>query len=236
MSNKVRVTVIVDDFLSARGVERGAFPAHGLGILLDGDREEGGKFRLLIDGGPSLDLLQHNMSSLNVKVDKVDLAVATQWNYHHVAAILKLVRLYNLTINLPPLPKESPPFAEDIRGLPVSLLPLQSPLYNERSVLVRLENKCISLLACSIYGVDTALSTLKNYEEQKGVRIEALVGGFNLSTFDTYGLRVLTKFAEKRGAVLIPLHSTSLEARMKICKRFGVEEIPGVGTQVVFET
>ncbi|MCS7104700.1 MAG: hypothetical protein NZ954_03955 [Thermofilaceae archaeon] len=236
MSSRVRVTVLIDDVLSTKGVERGAFPAHGLGILIEGDREEGGKFRLLIDGGPSLDLLQHNISSLDVKVDEVDLAVATQWSYHHLAAILKLARLYNIAINLPPLPKESSLIVEDVQGLPVSLLPLESPLYNERAVLVRLKNKCISLLACSIYGVETALNALRNYEEQKGVKIEALVGGFNLSTFDTYGLRVLTKFAEKRGAVLIPLHSTSLETRVKICKRLGIEEIPGVGTQMVLET
>lgn len=90
----------------------------------------------------------------------------------------------------------------------------------------------MAVAACSVYGVDIALRGLNRVLTKLGAKPIALVGGFNLSTLDVYGLRLLSKYAKRYKAGVVPLHSTSMEARERLARMFQLEEIPGVGARV----
>jgi len=231
----LEVTVLVDDYLTEEGADAGALPAHGLCLLLELERCTGERVGLLIDGGPLPELLEHNASSLNADLRGVEAGFATMWSFHHILALLKLARESRFKVHLSPPPKQRVENLEELKDYSAVAVSLHSPAYNERALLLRLERGLVAVVGCSVYGVDETLHRLTLAEERLGAKVEALVGGFNLSTYDAYGLRLLTKFARKRGATLMPLHSTSLEARERICREFRAEEIPGVGTRAVFE-
>jgi len=231
---KVRVDVLVDDYLSERGVAAGALPAHGLGLYVEAQTDDGRSVSVLVDGGPLLEVLAHNCEALGVSLSGVGAAVAGMWSAHHVAALLKLARVGGVRrVYLPPPPRErARPGWEEVSDLGLVLLQLEAPLYKERLVLLDASDGYVAIAPCSAYGVDLALRALGEFEEARGKRVKALVGGFNVSTFSLYDLRLLLKYAKARGATLVPLHSTSLEAREWICERTGLEEVPGVGLRL----
>lgn len=230
------LTVLVDDLLSESGAEAGAFPAHGIGALAELYLEEGSRIRLLLDGGPLPDVLVHNAGVLGADLDSIDAAVAMLWSSHHVRALLHLTRDKKIgAVYFPPLPKTRRDTLEELTGIPVALVPFQSPVYNERAALIGSPRGYVAFIACSVYGVDVALQAINRALQKLNGRLVSIVGGFNLSSFDVYGLRLLVKFAKSRKASVIPLHSTSIEAREKIAKVFELEELAGVGTKVVYE-
>jgi len=233
--SSIEATVLVDDNLTEEGADSGALPAHGLCLILKLERDTGNFASLIIDGGPSLELLLHNASSLDVDLEGIEAGIATMWSFHHVLALLKLVERSRMKLYLPPPPKQMAEAIEELENLDAVIVPLSSPAYNERVLLFKVKKGLVAVVGCSAYGVDSTLQHLALAEERLGTRVEALIGGFNISTYDKYGLRLLMRFAEKRGALLIPLHSTSLEARDRLCRAFGIEETPGVGTRAVLE-
>lgn len=233
--NSIEVSVLVDDNLTEEGADLGALPAHGLCLILKLEQDTGESISLIVDGGPSLELLLHNASSLDVDLESIEAGVATMWSFHHVLALLKLAEKSRMRLYLPPPPRLRAEAVEELKNLGAVIAPFHSPAYNERALLFRVKKGLAAVVGCSAYGVDATLLHLASMEERLGARVEALIGGFNVSTYDKYGLRLLTRFAEKRRATLIPLHSTSLEAREKLCRAFGMEEIPGVGTRTVLE-
>lgn len=235
MLSRVRLTVLVDDYVTDDGAGAGALPAHGLGLLLKLERSTGSGLSLLVDGGPLPDLLLHNATSLETSLDGVTAGFATLWSSHHVLALLKLARERRLKLHLPPPPGRGADGFEELGDLGAVVVPTWSPAYNERVLLLVVNGGPVAVAGCSAYGVDEVLASLASAEERLGVRVKALVGGFNLSTRDVYGLRLLVKFAEERDALVVPLHSTSLEARERLCRKLGLEEVPGVGTELTFE-
>lgn len=229
---KVRITVMVDDYISERGIRRGVLPAHGFSLLVEGRTEDGARYSLLIDGGPLWEVLLHNAAALGTSVTNLDAAVATLWSAHHVAALLHLAREGRARrLYLPPRPKQRAKGWEELAEAGAILLPLESPLYNERVVALRLSDGHVAIVPCSIYGVDSVLRSLKRFEEETSSVVKALVGGFNLSTFNLHDIRLLRKFASARNALLVPLHSTSIEARERLSRLSGLDEIPGVGSR-----
>lgn len=232
--SSTNVTVLVDDLLAEEGASRGALPAHGLGLLVECTLEDGVKRRLLVDGGPSRYVLEHNASALGLELKALDAAVACLWSSHHVAALLDLARHKRpwRSLYMPPLPKAKPGGPSRLREFPALLVPMCSPVYNERALLISSPRGYVAVVACSVYGVEMALRALETILKKLDGGLAAIVGGFNLSTLDVYGLRLLSKYAKRRGAEVVPLHSTSLEAREKLARTFGLEEVPGVGTEV----
>jgi len=233
--SSIEATVLVDDNVTEEGADSGALPAHGLCLILKLELDAGNCVSLIIDGGPSLELLLHNASSLDVDLEGIEAGIATMWSFHHVLALLKLAERSRMKLYLPPPPRQRAETIEGLENLDAVIVPLRSPAYNERALLFKVKKGLVAVVGCSAYGVDSTLQHLALAEERLGTRVEALIGGFNISTYDKYGLRLLMRFAEKRGASLIPLHSTSLEAREKLCGVFGIEETPGVGTRAVLE-
>lgn len=232
----IDLTVLVDDLISDRGAEAGAFPAHGIGILAELHLDEGNRLRLLLDGGPLLDILVHNAGVLRADLSNMNAAIAALWSSHHVCAFLYLTRSRKIeAVYLPPLPKTKHYTLEQLTGIPVVLVPFQSPVYNERAVLIRTLRGYVAFIACSVYGVDIALQAIDRALQKLNGKLIGIIGGFNLSSFDAYGLRLLVKFAKLRKADVVPLHSTSIEARGRIAKAFELEELTGVGTKVVYE-
>lgn len=236
MAERLKITVVVDDYPSERGVERGVLPVHGLGLHVELRAEDGRESSVLIDGGPLPDVLLHNAEALGVEVRTVSAAVATMWSAHHVGALLSLASERSIgRTYMPPPPKRSAGGLESLPEVGALLLPTASPIYNERLVLMEARAGYVVVVPCSAYGIDVALSALRSFEEAEGASAAALIGGFNLSTFSKYDTRLLLKYARARGALLVPLHSTSIEAREKLCKRAGLEEVPGSGSTYVFE-
>lgn len=233
---KLRITVLVDDFISERGVKRGALPVHGLGLYVEGKSEDGKRFSLVIDGGPLWEVMVHNVDALGVNLERLNVAVGTVWSAHHIAALLDLAREGRVhRLLLPPLPKLRAGGREELAEIGIILLPLESPLYNERVVMLKLDRGYAAVVSCSIYGLDSVIRSLKEFEEATNSVVNALLGGFNLSTFNNHDVRLLLKFARARNAVLVPLHSTSIEAREKLCKITGLDEVPGVGSRYTLE-
>jgi len=228
------ITVLVDDLLAGEGAGQGALPAHGLGLVVECALEDGVRRRLLVDGGPSRYVLEHNAAALGLELRGIDAAVACLWSSHHVAAVLDLARHRPpwKSLYTPPLPKARVREPSRLSEFPALIIPLDSPVYNERALLISSPRGYVAVVACSVYGVEVALKALKAALERLGERLVALIGGFNLSTLDAYGLRLLSKYARRNGAVVVPLHSTSLEAREKLARAFKLEEVPGVGTRV----
>ena len=233
--SSIEAIVLVDDNLTEEGADSGALPAHGLCLILKLERDTGNCVSLIIDGGPSLELLLHNAPLLDVNLEGIEAGIATMWSFHHVLALLKLAERSRVKLHLPPPPKQRAEAIEELENLDAIIVPLRSPAYNERALLFKVKKGLVAIVGCSAYGVDLTLQHLAFAEERLGTRVEALIGGFNISTYDKYGLRLLMRFAEKRRALLIPLHSTSLEAREKLSRAFGIEETPGVGTRAVLE-
>lgn len=233
--NTIEATVLVDDNLTEEGADSGALPAHGLCLILKLEQDTGNCTSLIIDGGPSLELLLHNASSLDVDLEGIEAGIVTMWSFHHVLALLKLAERSQMKLQLPPPPKQRAEAIVELENLGAAIVPLRSPAYNERALLFKVKKGLVAVVGCSAYGVDSTLQQLALAEERLGTKVDALIGGFNISTYDKYGLRLLMRFAEKRGTLLIPLHSTSLEAREKLCRAFGIEETPGVGTRAVLE-
>lgn len=236
LAQRLRITVVVDDFVSERGIKRGALPIHGLSLHVEERSEDGRRYSLMIDGGPLWEILVHNVDALGVDLERLDVAVATVWSSHHIAALLSLAREGGIRkLLLPPLPKRKAERWEEFTEIGVILLPLGSPIYNERVVMLKLNEGYAAIVPCSVYGVDAVLNTLVKFEEARNSVAKALVGGFNLSTFNIRDARLLLKFAKARDALLVPLHSTSIEAREKLCRMIGVDEIPGVGSRYTLE-
>lgn len=233
----IRLTVVVDDLLSEEGVEKGLLPSHGLGLVIDAQFEDGSVFHALIDGGPSRDVLIHNMSAVGApQLTSLDLLVVSLWNYHHLGAVLsswKLCRRLRRITRLPPLPRNRARGLEAIPGSPILLASLYSPVYNERIVLLRGIGGWVGVVGCSVYGVEGVLRVLGDSSRKLGMKLDLLIGGFNLSTLDMYGTRRLVKFVEKHSASLVPLHSTSIRAREYLARRLELEEgLPGAGLEV----
>lgn len=233
---KLRITVLVDDFISERGVRRGALPVHGLGLYVEGKSEVGKRFSFVVDGGPLWEVMVHNAGALGVNLERLNFAIGTAWSAHHVAALLHLAREGKVhRLLLPPLPKLRARGWEELTDIGIILLPLESPLYNERVVMLKLDGGYAAIVSCSIYGLDSVIRSLKEFEGATNSVVRALLGGFNLSTFNDHDIRLLLKFARARSAVLVPLHSTSIEAREKLCKVTGLDEVPGVGSRYTLE-
>lgn len=230
------ITVFIDDFLSETGMERGLLPVHGLGIHVTLKLEDGGERELIIDGGPLERVARRNMEALGIDVNRVDKAVLGLWSWHHVAAPLRMAREHVLPrdrLIIPPLPRH-PSSLKELSDAPLTLAPTRSPIYNERVIIIKGTDWIASIIPCSVYGVEHALSSLASVIDREKLRLSALIGGFNISLLDSHGMRKLVKFAEKRGIELVvPLHSVSLEAREQVLKRLNVDlPLPGAGLRV----
>jgi len=234
---RVRVSVLVDDFVGERGARRGLVPLHGLCLHIEARCDDGSRWSLLVDGGPLADVLLHNAAAMGVKVEDVRAAVGTMWSAHHVGALLGLAGrgLVRGRLHLPPLPKQEGEGFERVEVPGAAILSLPSPVYRERLLLLEMARGYVAIVPCSVYGIDVPLGALRELEGRASSRVVALIGGFNVSSFSRYDVRLLLKFARERGAQLIPLHSTSIEARERICRAVGLDEIPGAGDSFVIE-
>lgn len=232
----VRLTVFVDDVLSEEGAEEGLLPAHGLGIHASVLMEDGTRVNLLIDGGPLEKVASHNMERLGLSYAGSSYAVLGLWSWHHVAAPLAALSRGLLTraqVRMPS-PPTGQPAADELPSASTLLVPLESPVYHERLVIFRGDGWAAAVVPCGVYGVDNFLRALAAFTEESGCRLKALVGGFNLSALDVYGIRRLVKFARGRGVELVvPLHTVALQARQRILLKTGGEtSLPGAGTRL----
>jgi len=216
---KARLVVLVDDLPNPS--RRDLIPAHGLSLYVD-LKGDGGRFTILFDTGPSLELLVHNANTLNISPLSPCLVFLSVWLRHHVGGFVEALRRgmvkWEETIapefpglrNRPPASGRLPPGTRIIGPY--------GRWFREQALAIEMDRGWLVITGCCVYGI-TKLITLLNTLQGK---VYALVGGLNLSALDVLDGPALLKWAKRAGIeMILPLHSTGPRARKIILSRFG---------------
>jgi 7,8-dihydropterin-6-yl-methyl-4-(beta-D-ribofuranosyl)aminobenzene 5'-phosphate synthase len=62
---------------------------HGLSFLIEGEVEGSKKVRVLMDTGPSADVLAHNLKAMSIDLQNVDLIVLSHGHYDHTGGLIQ---------------------------------------------------------------------------------------------------------------------------------------------------
>lgn len=65
---------------------------HGLSFLIEAEMKDAKQFTLLMDTGPSPDIVLHNMRSMTINPQKIDLIVLSHGHYDHTGGLLEVLR------------------------------------------------------------------------------------------------------------------------------------------------
>lgn len=89
MVEKMKVTVLVDDLKNPRRSDLQA--KHGLSIYLEmRDRRE--QVNVLVDTGPSPELVLHNADAMNVNLDTINVILLSHGHYDHVGGLIGVLK------------------------------------------------------------------------------------------------------------------------------------------------
>lgn len=88
----VKLTVIVEDSLSASKKALGLEARHGLSILIETSKP---KISILMDTGQSSDILLHNMETLGVSLEKIDTIFLSHGHYDHTEGLPGVLKKMN---------------------------------------------------------------------------------------------------------------------------------------------
>ena len=92
MFKKLMVKVLVEDSVNKK---RGDLIAkHGLSLLVEGERDNE-KISMLMDTGPSADILLHNIKVLGEDLSKVRLVFISHGHYDHTGGLLGVIKYIN---------------------------------------------------------------------------------------------------------------------------------------------
>jgi len=86
---RFKLTVLIEDSLSASKKARGLEAKHGLSILVEVTRP---KFSILMDAGPSSDTLLRNMEILGMRPEKIDAIFLSHGHYDHTGGLLGILK------------------------------------------------------------------------------------------------------------------------------------------------
>ena len=89
MIEQFRLRVLVEDSSTVEGKRKGLRSEHGLSILIEVPKP---KFSLLMDTGRSPYTLLHNMKTLNVDLNVINLIFLSHGHYDHTGGLLELLR------------------------------------------------------------------------------------------------------------------------------------------------
>ncbi len=95
MVQKVELTVLVEDTVST--TKRGLMAEHGLSFLIDG-KTDGDKFSLLMDTGPSSDMVLHNTDAIGIELAKIDAIFLSHGHYDHTGGLIGILKSINKRI------------------------------------------------------------------------------------------------------------------------------------------
>lgn len=92
MIKKVKLTVLAEDSVSA--LRRDLIAKHGLSFLVEG-RVDGNRFSLLMDTGPSPDVVLHNAETMGIDLSKIDLIFLSHGHYDHTGGLIGILKHIN---------------------------------------------------------------------------------------------------------------------------------------------
>lgn len=116
---KLRVRVLVENSTSIRNID--LLGKHGLGLFLEAEKENGEKIAILMDVGPSPDVITHNLDILKLNLDMVNLIFLSHGHYDHTGGLIEVLKRMNRKVPIIAHPKIfSPKYTAKFRyvGLP----------------------------------------------------------------------------------------------------------------------
>jgi 7,8-dihydropterin-6-yl-methyl-4-(beta-D-ribofuranosyl)aminobenzene 5'-phosphate synthase len=92
MIRKVKLTVLAEDTKSA--LRRNLTSKHGLSILVEGEIDTQ-KFSLLMDTGPSPNVVLHNVKAMDIDLDEMRLIFISHGHYDHTGGLIGILKHIN---------------------------------------------------------------------------------------------------------------------------------------------
>ncbi len=89
MVRKAKFTVLVEDSKSA--TREGLIAKHGLSFLIEG-KTDGEKFSLLMDTGPSSDIVLHNTEAMGIDLVIIDAIFLSHGHYDHTGGLIGILK------------------------------------------------------------------------------------------------------------------------------------------------
>ena len=112
MVKKVKLAVLAED--SVGDSQRGVMAKHGLCFLIEAERKTD-KVSLLMDTGPSSDMVLHNAEKMGVDLTKIDAVFLSHGHYDHTGGLVGILKQID---------KEVPVIAHpEVFGLKLKLVP-----------------------------------------------------------------------------------------------------------------
>ncbi len=195
----------------------GLLPAHGLSIFIQLRKDSKTKW-VLFDSGPRFSILSHNASTLDIRLERLDWFVGSVSMRHHIGGFLENNELKEKVLRkaLPPIPGKMAKvrLKEIDDGL---FLAVSGSYWREQALVVETRKGWVFFIGCSVHGLsDTWKKMFERFE-----KIYGIIGGLGLSTRDVFNLEYLEKLVgEKNVKFVLPLHSTSIEAREYILEKY----------------
>ncbi len=226
---RVHIDVLVDDIPAVEGV----LPLHGLSILLSIEYEEGITRRILFDTGPYGSVLLKNAETLEVELEP-DVVFGSLHHFHHIGALRNSFPKTPRVLPPPPLARAGRPVSQ-LQGFPDVYVLAGDSYWNEQGLALKTPRGWLVVVGCSVHGLRRTFGA-----RLLGLgRVWGLIGGFNISTRDVFNLAFMKKLAQRGLELVLPLHSTSMEARKTILERFNSYdfgyEVSGCGVQADVE-
>lgn len=90
MVKKLKVRVLVENSTSIRNID--LLGKHGLSLLLEAERKNGEKITILMDTGPSPDVMTHNLDILKLNLNTVNLIFLSHGHYDHTSGLIEVLK------------------------------------------------------------------------------------------------------------------------------------------------
>ena len=89
MVRSLRLSVVVEDSVSMENPNLVA--KHGLSFLIEAETKDSKRLTLMMDTGPSPDIMLHNMESMDINPQNIDLIVLSHGHYDHTGGLLEVL-------------------------------------------------------------------------------------------------------------------------------------------------
>ncbi|MEM3130398.1 MAG: MBL fold metallo-hydrolase [Nitrososphaerota archaeon] len=96
MIEKVRIINLVDDSVDME--HPNILAKHGLALFIEIDFNEKEKINILMDTGPSPDIILHNAKELNIDLKKINIIVISHAHYDHTGGLIEILKQINKRI------------------------------------------------------------------------------------------------------------------------------------------
>lgn len=93
MVEKIHITTLVDDSVDME--HPNILAKHGLALFIEVYFNEKEKINILMDTGPSPDVILHNTNEMNIDIKKIDIIVISHAHYDHTGGLIEILKQIN---------------------------------------------------------------------------------------------------------------------------------------------